>query len=128
MNSECFITRHQILPRIVNSSWLRIRQCPGIMVAGKPYKLKYPPEDLFLLAKISSLARLLSSCSLKVEPPMSSGNIQDNMLHKYSTCNIKQAPRQSQLRRDCIRNKNHNTKLTKFSKPEDTSYFNQLCG
>jgi hypothetical protein len=52
------------------------------MVVGKPYKMKYPPEDLFLLAKISSLARLMPLCSLKAEPPMSPGNIKENMLHK----------------------------------------------
>jgi hypothetical protein len=42
-----------------------------MMVVGKPYNMKYPPEDLFLLVKIPSLPCLLSSCTLKVEPPVS---------------------------------------------------------
>jgi len=36
--------------------------------------MKYPPEDLSLLAKISSLVCLIFPCSQNMEPPMSLGN------------------------------------------------------
>jgi len=36
--------------------------------------MNYPPEDLLLLAKISSLVCLNFPCSQKMEPPMSLGN------------------------------------------------------